>query len=140
MIVNRHHQNQERPVMTIYIRDNAKPSPDAAVAPPRTIQPPSSRTNLSKAPPAGPGERIVKIDMTQRMSTEILQFFIAETRAHALPITKEDVAEMQAIEAHKKQAAVDREQLRQMRAEAKNEQDMLKRARAAGGMEEEEKP
>ncbi|KAM4059933.1 mitochondrial ribosomal protein [Hirsutella rhossiliensis] len=137
MIINRHDQNQNRPVMTIYMRDNAKPLSDDA-APPQAIQPPSSRTNLSKALPAGPDERIVQIDMTKRMSTEILQFFIAETRAQALPTTKEDIAELQAIEAHKKQAAVDREQMRQLRAEMKKEQEMLKRARAAGGMGEEE--
>lgn len=137
MIVNRHDQNQNRPVMTIYMRNNSKSPPDEA-ATPRPIQPPSSRSNLSKALPANPDERIVQIDMKKRMSTEILQLFIAETRAQVLATTKEDIAELQAIEAHKKQAAVDRERVRQLRAQKKNEEDMLKRARAAGGMGEEE--
>lgn len=143
MIVNRHDQSQAPPTMTVYLRTASQPastesSAAAAAAAESHAQPSSSRTNLSKAQPPGPDERVVNIDMKDKHSTDILEFFMAETRAKALQPTKEEIAEMQGLEAMKKQAAVDRERVRQLRAEKKKEEDMLKRARAAGGMGDQE--
>ncbi|KND94203.1 hypothetical protein TOPH_01076 [Tolypocladium ophioglossoides CBS 100239] len=139
MIVNRHGQSQTPPTMTVYLRTNSQPtSTDSSAAAESHAQPSSSRTNLSKAQPPSPDERAVNIDMKDKHSSDILEFFMAETRAKALQPTKEEIAEMQGLEAMKKQAVVDRERVRQLRAEKKEEEDMLRRARAAGGMGEQE--
>ncbi|KAK5997055.1 hypothetical protein PT974_02406 [Cladobotryum mycophilum] len=135
MIVNRHDQNQNPPTMTIYFRKTPT-NPDSPAEPP--TQPSSSRTNLSKAQPPSSDERIVNIDMTNKHSSHILEFFMAETRAVPLQPTNEEIAEMQSLEALRKQADIDRERVRVLRAEKKKEEDMLKRARAAGGMAEQE--
>ncbi|POR34149.1 Uncharacterized protein TPAR_05673 [Tolypocladium paradoxum] len=144
MIVNRHDQCQAPPTMTVYLRTTTQStsasndSSSAAAAAESHAQPSSSRTNLSKAQPPGPDERVVNIDMKDKHSSDILELFMAETRAKALQPTKEEITEMQGLEAMKKQAVVDRERVRQLRAEKKKEEDMLKRARAAGGMGEQE--
>ncbi|GAB0134243.1 hypothetical protein EsDP_00002623 [Epichloe bromicola] len=132
MIVNRHDQNQSSPLLTIYLRTKSATddSPSA--------QPASSRTNLSKAQPPGPNEKTVTIDMKNKHSSDILEYFIAETRAKPVQASKEEIAEMQYLEGMKKQAEIDRERVRQLRAEKKKEEEMLKRARAAGGMAEQD--
>ncbi|KAL7923004.1 mitochondrial ribosomal protein L51 [Trichoderma austrokoningii] len=132
MIVNRHDQNQQPPTMSIYLRNS-----DAASSEP-PAQPSSSRTNLSKAQPPTADERVVHIDMAGKHSSHILEFFMAETRAVPLQPTTEEITEMQALETLRKNAEVDRERVRQLRLEKKREEDMLKRARAAGGMAEQE--
>jgi large subunit ribosomal protein MRP49 len=132
MIVNTHQRNNKSPVMSIYMRQAEASSPADAPA----IQTTSSRTGKSKAPAPGPNERVVTIDMKDKHSSHILDFFVAETRAAVVNPTKEDIKEMQAMEAFKRKAVVDRERVRQLLAEKKKEQDMLKRARAAGGMAE----
>lgn len=81
---------------------------------------------------------MVTIDMKDKHSSDILEYFLAETRATPRQPTKEDIAEMQSLEALNKDATADRERVRQLRAEKKKEEDMLKRARAAGGMAEQE--
>ncbi|GJN74342.1 ribosomal protein MRP49 [Purpureocillium lilacinum] len=139
MIVNRHDQNSSAPTMSIYLRNNSATSPSAdSPAAEAHAQPASSRNNLSKAQPPASDERVVHIDMKDKHSTDILEYFVAETRAKGLQPTAEEIAEMQSLEALKKEAAVDRERVRQLRAEKKKEEDMLKRARAAGGMAEQE--
>ncbi|PNY28480.1 Uncharacterized protein TCAP_01571 [Tolypocladium capitatum] len=140
MIVNRHDQSQAPPTMTVYLRTSSPPtsSDSSSSAAESHAQPTSSRTNLSKAQPPGSDERVVSIDMKDKHSSDILEFFMAETRAKALQPTKEEIAEMQGLEAANKQAVVDRERVRQLRSEKKKEEDMLKRARAAGGMGEPE--
>ena len=146
MIVNRHDQNQNPPTMTIYLRKSLSssttaPSPAAASASSSSepiAQPSSSRTGLSKAQPPTADERVVHIDMTNKHSSHILEFFMAETRAVPLQPTNEEIAEMQALETLRKNAELDRERVRQLREEKKREEDMLKRARAAGGMAEQE--
>ncbi|RFU80966.1 ribosomal mrp49 [Trichoderma arundinaceum] len=135
MIVNRHDQNQLPPTMTIYLR---KPNSSTAASSEPLAQPSSSRTNLSKAQPPTADERVVHIDMTNKHSSHILEFFMAETRAVPLQPTNEEIAEMQSLETLRKNADVDRERVRQLRLEKKKEEDMLKRARAAGGMAEQE--
>lgn len=140
MIVNRHDQSASPPTLSIYLRA-ASSSPDAA--PPTTsastsAQPASSNTNQSKPPPPAADERVVSIDLKDKHSSAILELFLAETRARALQPTKDEVTEMQALETLERDAAVDRERVRQLRAEKKKEMDMLKRARAAGGMADHE--
>ncbi|PTB43413.1 hypothetical protein M441DRAFT_372192 [Trichoderma asperellum CBS 433.97] len=135
MIVNRHDQNQLPPTMSIYLR---KSDSSAAASSEPLAQPSSSRTNLSKAQPPTADERVVHIDMSNKHSSHILEFFMAETRAVPLQPTNEEIAEMQALETLRKNADVDRERVRQLRLEKKKEEDMLKRARAAGGMAEQE--
>lgn len=142
MIVNRHDQNQLPPTMTIYLRkagssSAADPASSSSSSEP-IAQPSSSRTNLSKAQPPTADERVVHIDMANKHSSHILEFFMAETRAVPLQPTNEEIAEMQALETLRKNAEVDRERVRLLRLEKKKEEDMLKRARAAGGMAEQE--
>ncbi|OAQ72930.1 50S ribosomal protein Mrp49 [Pochonia chlamydosporia 170] len=132
MILNRHDSNALPPVMTIYMRTSAT----ASTA--ETSQPASSRTNLSKAQPPSADEKIVTIDMKNKHSSDILEYFLAETRAKVLQPTNTEIAEIQSLEAMNKQAVLDRERVRALRAEKKKEEDMLKRARAAGGMAEQE--
>ncbi|KAL3960104.1 hypothetical protein ACCO45_005221 [Purpureocillium lilacinum] len=124
MIVNRHDQNSSAPTI---LPGRRGPRP-ASLLPQQPVQ---------GAAPAS-DERVVHIDMKDKHSTDILEYFVAETRAKALQPTAEEIAEMQSLEALKKEAAVDRERVRQLRAEKKKEEDMLKRARAAGGMAEQE--
>lgn len=139
MIVNRHDQNQLPPTMTIYLRKaEAAPAASSSSSSEPIAQPSSSRTNLSKAQPPTANERVVHIDMANKHSSHILEFFMAETRAVPLQPTNEEIAEMQALETLRKNAEVDRERVRLLRLEKKKEEDMLKRARAAGGMAEQE--
>ncbi|KAL6832367.1 mitochondrial ribosomal protein L51 [Trichoderma camerunense] len=141
MIVNRHDQNQLPPTMTIYLRkagSSADPASSSSSSSEPIAQPSSSRTNLSKAQPPTADERVVHIDMANKHSSHILEFFMAETRAVPLQPTNEEIAEMQALETLRKNAEVDRERVRLLRLEKKKEEDMLKRARAAGGMAEQE--
>ncbi|KAF4123805.1 large subunit ribosomal protein MRP49 [Geosmithia morbida] len=132
MIVNRHRQNETAPKMTIYLRDGeaSSPSDQSTVA----AQPASSGSGLSKAQPPGPGERVVEIDMQNKHSAQILEYFLAETRAVPLKPTEAELAEIQDLERLKKQSEYDRQYLAGVRAEKKREADMLRRAREAGGM------
>ncbi|KAI8720449.1 L51-S25-CI-B8 domain-containing protein [Fusarium sp. LHS14.1] len=134
MIVNRHAQSENKPTLSIYLR-----KPDASSPPPATRnQPASSRDNLSKAAPPDADERVVTIDMSEKHSSHIIEYVLAETRAVVIQPTKEEIRELQEIEAMRKQAEVDRDRMRELREEKKREEDMLKRARAAGGVGEEE--
>lgn len=137
MIVNRHNETTQSPLMTIYLRKSASTTTDANTASESHLQPSSSRNNLSKAVPPTADERIVHVDMKNKHSSQILEYFVAETRAVPLQATPEELAEMQELERGKKQGSVDRIRVRTVREEKKREEDMLKRARAAGGMTEE---
>jgi large subunit ribosomal protein MRP49 len=135
MIVNRHNLNARPPTMTIYFRKpDASPSSITPFTP--ATQPTSSRSDLSKAQPPTDFERTVTIDMKDKHSSHILDYFIAETRATPVQPTEEDIAEMKDLEAMKKQGNLDRERVKRDRLELKKEQDMLKRAREAAGMSE----
>lgn len=129
MIVNRHDQNAKSPIMSIYLRKSADAVADGPV-----VQPGSSLVNMSPAQPPAAHERVVHIDMKNKHSSHILDFLIAETRAVVLEPTKEDIEEMQYLDDLRRQGAVDRERLRLIIAERKKEEEMLKRARAAGGL------
>lgn len=133
MIVNRHNENGRNPVMTIYVRQ-----PGDAPAAPAMVQPPSSWSDLSKAQPPAANERTITIDMKDRHSSEILEFLIAETRAVPLKPTPEEVEEMQSLEKLREKSKQDQARVLSDRMEKKREEDMLKRARAAGGLAEAE--
>ncbi|KAF4420011.1 ribosomal MRP49 [Fusarium acutatum] len=134
MIVNRHSRNNKKPTISIYLR-----KPDASTPAPATrSQPSSSRNNMSKATPPDADEKIITVDMTEKHSSHILEYVLAETRAVPLKPTKEEVRELQELDAMARQAEVDRARMRSLREEKKREEDMLKRARAAGGVAEEE--
>ncbi|KAF7551963.1 hypothetical protein G7046_g7567 [Stylonectria norvegica] len=131
MIVNRHTKNDRPPTMSVYLR-----KPDVA-APEARSQPASSRDNMSRAAPPSADERIVNIDMKDKHSGHILEYFLAETRAVVLHPTKDEIRELQELDALRKEAEVSRERMKRLREEKKREEDMLKRARAAGGVAEE---
>ncbi|KAF4483588.1 ribosomal MRP49 [Fusarium agapanthi] len=134
MIVNRHSRNNKKPTISIYLR-----KPDASSPAPATrSQPSSSRNNMSKATPPDADERIITVDMTEKHSSHILEYVLAETRAVPIKPTKEEIRELQELDAMARQAEVDRARMRSLREEKKREEDMLKRARAAGGVAEEE--
>ncbi|KAF5672245.1 ribosomal MRP49 [Fusarium denticulatum] len=134
MIVNRHSRNNKKPTISIYLR-----KPDASTPAPATrSQPSSSRNNMSKATPPDADEKIVTVDMTEKHSSHILEYVLAETRAVPIKPTKEEIRELQELDAMARQAEVDRTRMRSLREEKKREEDMLKRARAAGGVAEED--
>ncbi|KAF5684178.1 ribosomal MRP49 [Fusarium circinatum] len=134
MIVNRHSRNNKKPTISIYLR-----KPDASAPAPATrSQPSSSRNNMSKATPPDADEKIITVDMTEKHSSHILEYVLAETRAVPIKPTKEEIRELQELDAMARQAEVDRARMRSLREEKKREEDMLKRARAAGGVAEEE--
>ncbi|CVK86792.1 related to ribosomal protein MRP49 [Fusarium mangiferae] len=134
MIVNRHSRNNKKPTISIYLR-----KPDTSTPAPATrSQPSSSRNNMSKATPPDADEKIITVDMTEKHSSHILEYVLAETRAVPIKPTKEEIRELQELDAMARQAEVDRARMRSLREEKKREEDMLKRARAAGGVAEEE--
>lgn len=138
MIVNRHRQNEKHPVMTIYFREGpatttttpAATTPEQPTTSTSMVQPPSSFSGLSPAQPAAPDERVATIDMHDKHSSQILEFFMAETRAAPVEPTPEEVEEIGALEALKKQADFDRTRVNRLKAEKKREEDLLRRARA----------
>ncbi|KAF4450977.1 hypothetical protein F53441_5968 [Fusarium austroafricanum] len=134
MIVNRHNRNNKKPILSVYLRkpDTSTPAPTAR------SQPASSRNNLSKATPPDADEKIITVDMHEKHSSHILEYVLAETRAVPIKPTKEEIRELQELDAMARQAEVDRARVRSLREEKKREEDMLKRARAAGGVAEEE--
>lgn len=131
MIVNRHNVNSRSPIMTIYFR---KPDASSSETFTSASQPTSSVRDLSPAQPPTDFERTVTIEMKDKHSSHILDYFIAETRATPVQPTAEDIAEMKYLDATKKQGVLDRERMKRDRMELKKEQDMLKRAREAAGM------
>lgn len=132
MILNRHHNNEVPPKMTIYLaRDPAKP--------PKTfLQTPSSHENTSKAQPPTESERTVEINMQNKHSEQILEYFMAETRAVPLQPTEKELEELKKLEELDVQRKADHEDYMQRRAIKNREAEMLRRARAAGGMAEED--
>lgn len=141
IIVNRHTNNDQPPKLSIFLNklpaSSSSSSPEAST-PEKRSQAASSRDNLSPLPIPDFDERLVTVDVTAKHSSYILEMLLAETRAVVVSPTREEVREMQRLQALQQQAEVDRERVRQLRAEEKREEEMLKRARAAGGMAEQE--
>ncbi|KAK2032340.1 hypothetical protein LX32DRAFT_636485 [Colletotrichum zoysiae] len=129
MIVNRKANTDGAAVMSVYFSATGAP-----VDPSTLPQPPSSGMDNSKAQPPLEGvERVVKIDMKDKHSQEILQHFIAETKAEAILPGPEDEREMKAAEELKIKADKDRQRNFKIREEEKKEKAMLARARAEVG-------
>lgn len=76
--------------------------------------------------------------MKNKHSSTILEFFLAETRALTIAPTKEEIEEIQSLKVLKKESQVSRARVLADRMAKKREEDMLKRARAAGGLAEAE--
>lgn len=131
MIVNRHSQNEQTPTMTVYIRSAKDGIPFT------TVQAASSRVGLSKAQPPASNERMVKIDMKDKQSTNILEQLIAQVGAVPLRPTPEDTTEWQSLEELRKESNASRDRMNAIKAEKQREATMLERARAAGGATEE---
>ncbi|KAL0940970.1 mitochondrial 54S ribosomal protein mL61 [Colletotrichum truncatum] len=125
MIVNRKSNNEGAAVMSVYFNTGATPL-DPSTLP----QLPSSAIDQSKAPAPVEGERVVKIDMKNKRSEEILERFLAETEANPVRPTPEEEAEMKEIEALRIKSEKDRQLVAKIRDEAKKEKAMLDKARA----------
>ncbi|KAH8178021.1 mitochondrial ribosomal protein l51 / s25 / CI-B8 domain-containing protein [Sarocladium implicatum] len=131
MIVNRHNVNSRSPLMTIYFRKPDSPQPSQP--PP---QPTSSLTDFSKAQPPAEHERVVTIDMKDKHSSHILDYFIAETRATPVAPSAEDLEEMKSLERLRQQGEIDREKILRDKKELEKERELLRRAREMAGMSE----
>ena len=102
MIVNRHSRNNKKPTLSIYLR-----KPDASTPAPATrSQPSSSRNNMSKATPPDADEKIITVDMTEKHSSHILEYVLAETRAVPIKPTKEEIRELQELDAIDRKSVV----------------------------------
>ncbi|GJD01758.1 50s ribosomal protein mrp49 [Colletotrichum higginsianum] len=129
MVVNRKANVEGTAIMSVYFSTT-----DAPVDPSTLPQPSSSAIDNSKAPQPLEGvERVVKIDMKNKHSEEILSHFLAETKAEAILPGPEDENEMKAVEELKAKGEVDRQRNRKIREEEKKEKAMLARARAEAG-------
>ncbi|WYZ37276.1 hypothetical protein EsH8_II_000782 [Colletotrichum jinshuiense] len=127
MIVNRKSNNEGAAVMSLYF------STDKPLDPSTLPQPPSSAIDNSKAPAPVDGERVVKIDIKNKHSEEILEHFLAETKAEAVVPGPEDENEMKAVEELRIKGEKDRQRNLKIREEEKKEKAMLARARAEAG-------
>ncbi|CRK23715.1 hypothetical protein VD0002_g6269 [Verticillium dahliae] len=125
MIVNRKDSNEGPALLSIYLSDAAAAGAEPAVR----IQPPSSGIDTSKAAPPAADERVVKIDMKNQRSEEILARFLAETGAQPVLPTPEEQAEMKEVEEMERQGAVDRKKQKATIDERNRERDLLKKAR-----------
>ncbi|KAK6226035.1 hypothetical protein QIS74_02082 [Colletotrichum tabaci] len=129
MVVNRKANVEGTAIMSVYFSTT-----DAPVDPSTLPQPSSSAIDNSKAPQPLEGvERVVKIDMKNKHSEDILSHFLAETKAEAILPGPEDENEMKAVEELKAKGEVDRQRNRKIREEEKKEKAMLARARAEAG-------
>ncbi|RDA94262.1 hypothetical protein CP533_0611 [Ophiocordyceps camponoti-saundersi (nom. inval.)] len=126
MIVNRHDHNESPPIMTIYFRSPTAKPVDGSES--LSDQLSSSRQNLAKALPPGKDETTVKIDMKGKHSDEILELFLAETKATTIPISDNDVEEMKALETMKRRTAADRERWKLQKELKDKEEALLKKA------------
>ncbi|KAF6816869.1 hypothetical protein CSOJ01_02800 [Colletotrichum sojae] len=124
MIVNRKHNNEGSAIMSVYF------STGNPIDPATLPQLPSSAQDQSKAPNPTEGERVVKIDMKNKHSSDILERFLSETEAKPVLPTPEEQEEMRQIEELRAKAEKDRQRVAKALSEAKKEKAMLDRARA----------
>ncbi|KAK1997629.1 hypothetical protein LX36DRAFT_657358 [Colletotrichum falcatum] len=129
MIVNRKPNTDGAAIMSVYFSATGAP-----VDPSTLPQPPSSGMDNSKAQPPLEGvERVVRIDMKDRHSNEILDRFLAETKAEVILPGPEDEREMKEAEELKIKAEKDRRRNFKIREEEQKQKAMLARARAEAG-------
>ena len=126
MIVNRKENNEGAAVMSIYFQTTA-PAPGSE--PVSRVQPPSSAIDSSKAVAPAADEMVVKIDMKHKHSDEILDAFLAETRAEPVIPTPEEIEELRLTEEFKRQGDKDRIMVKTRLDAIKKEEAMLKAAR-----------
>ncbi|PHH86396.1 hypothetical protein CDD83_10311 [Cordyceps sp. RAO-2017] len=133
MIVNRHNNNDQAPLMTIYLRNDPQSSSNAVEAQTKLS---SSCHNNSKAQPPGPNHRVIHIDMKMKHSTEILESFMVETRAQKVQPTSEDIVEMQELEAIKAQNEAKSRMWRRSRPAKERGGENFKKAKSIEGSQE----
>lgn len=126
MIVNRKDNTEGAATMTIYFRNAAAAASGEHAT---RIQPPSSGMDTSKAVAPAADERVVKIDMKNKHSDDILRAFLAETKAQPVEPTPEEAEEIKAVEEFLVQAEKDRTIVQNYRDEVKKEAAMLAAAR-----------
>lgn len=117
--------------MTIYLAKDASTQPEF-------LQTPTSHEGTAKAQAPVDGEKTIEIDMQNKHSDQILEYFMAETRAVPLKPTEKELEEVKSLEDLKEQSKEDHNDAMKRREAKNREQEMLKRARAAGGMSEED--
>ncbi|KAK2018851.1 hypothetical protein LZ32DRAFT_599144 [Colletotrichum eremochloae] len=126
MIVNRKSNIEGTAIMSVYFSATGAP-----VDPSTLPQPPSSAIDNSKAQPPLEGvEHVVKIDMKNKHSQQILDQLLAETKSEAILPGPEDEIEMKAVEELRIKSEKDRQANLKIREEEKREKAMLARARA----------
>ncbi|KAF4818030.1 hypothetical protein CGCSCA5_v005657 [Colletotrichum siamense] len=124
MIVNRKATNEGAAMMHIYF------SKGAPIDPATLPQNPSSAMDGSKAPEPTENERVVKLDIKDKRSEEILERFIAEAEATPVTPTEEELREMEEVEKLRVKGEKDRVANAKIRDEAKKQKAMLDKARA----------
>lgn len=117
--------------MTIYVAKDASSKPEF-------LQQPTSHEGTAKAQPPVEGEKTIEIDMKNKHSEQIFEYFMAETRAVPLKPTEKELAEVKSLEELEEQSKADHNEAMRRREEKNREQEMLRRARAAGGMSEDD--
>lgn len=119
MVVNRS-TNQEGPAtLTLYFRE-----PGAAFTS-DIPQPSSSTEGSSKAPAPAEGERVVTIDMKNRLSDAILKEFIDKSGAVAVKPTPQDEIDLRNVEEWEAQGEVDGARVKARNELIKREKRML---------------
>lgn len=131
MIVNRHRNNKDAPKMTIYVAKDPSVQPEF-------IQTPTSHEGTAKAQPPVKGERTILIDMRYKHSDQILEYFMAESSAVPLKPTEYELAEVKSLAELDEQRKIDYADYEKRRDAKNREAEMLRRARAAGGMSEDD--
>ncbi|KAH0442164.1 50s ribosomal protein mrp49 [Colletotrichum kahawae] len=124
MIVNRKSTNEGAAMMHIYF------SKGAPIDPATLPQNPSSAMDGSKAPEPTENERVVKFDIKDKRSEEILERFIAEAEATPVTPTPEELREMEEVEKLRVKSEADRVANAKIRDEARKQKAMLDKARA----------
>lgn len=159
MIVNRRPGPEGGAIMSVYFQNAAAaaaaaaPSPSSSSSPTQSaeadanapsdssasapsdpvvrVQPPSSAIDTSKAVAPASDERVVQIDMQHKHSDDILQLFLAETKAIPVQPTPEELAELREAEAFVRQGEADRRMVRQHVETVRKEKEMLAKVREA---------
>ena len=137
MVVNRKSDQDGNATLTIYFKSPpdslAEISPDAPPVGTRTM-PSSSTHNTARAPPPAADEHVVKLEVRNKESDEILAMLLEETGARIVPMSEADAAEMTELDALEKQGIVDRKKNLEAMAEKRKEEEFLAMARKAAGI------
>jgi large subunit ribosomal protein MRP49 len=113
--------------MTLYFRTDAATSSNTSES---ISQPESSLTGHSPAQPPASYERVVKLDMKKKNSSEILAQFMSLSGATPVQPTPEENEQLKQMAELVREGEISREKTRRRMEEIKREEDMLKKARA----------